>query len=359
MDKKMTAKMRVNVVMGGPSAEYEVSLDSGQQVLSNLDRSKYDLRAVVVTKDKKFYYSDITDVIPDTAVLANPQKTMNGPFAPYDSKAVWENCDVAFLALHGEFGEDGIIQGYLETLSIPYYGSGVYASAVAMNKITSKFLYGLNGIDTPPYSIYGVNHPNVTVENIIEKHGFPCFLKCPQSGSSRLMGRAVDEKSLRSLLEELQLSAADILVETNITGVELSCGVIEDTDGKIKALPPIEIRPVNSDFFDYTAKYTKGESLEIVPAPHPQELLKRVENIAERAHIILECYGVSRTDMIYSNDKLYVLETNTLPGMTVTSLLPQAFKAIGGTYSQLLDTLISSALKRGLTQPDKKHTMAL
>ena len=352
----MTSRMKINVVMGGPSAEYEVSLNSGRQVLSNLDRSKYELRAVVITKDKKFYYSDITENIPD---LSDPQKTMNGPFLPCDCKQVWENCDVAFLALHGEFGEDGVIQGYLEALSVPYYGSGVYASAVAMNKITAKFLYELNGLDTPPYSIYGVNHPDVSVKKIIEKHGFPCFLKCPQSGSSRLMGRAADEHSLRNLLVELQLSAADILVETNITGVELSCGVIEDAEGKITALPPIEIRPVNSDFFDYTAKYTKGASQEIVPAPHPQELLKRVEEIAVRAHKILGCYGVSRTDMIYCDDKLYVLETNTLPGMTATSLLPQAFKAIGGTYSQLLDTLISSALKRKLNQQGNRHIMAL
>jgi D-alanine-D-alanine ligase len=347
---KMTTKMRVNVVMGGPSAEYEVSLNSGQQVLSNLDRSKYDLRVVVITKDKKFYYSNIADNIPDVAILADPQKTMIGPFLPCDCKQVWEDCDVAFLALHGEFGEDGIIQGYLEALSIPYYGSGVYASAVAMNKITTKFLYELNGLDTPTYSIYGVNHPEITVDSIVKKHGFPCFLKCPQSGSSRLMGRAKNENELNALLEELQQSSDDILVEDSITGIELSCGVIEDTDGKLTALPPIEIRPVDSEFFDYTAKYTKGASLEIVPAPHPEELLKRVEEAAKRAHRMLGCYGVSRTDMIYSGDKLYVLETNTLPGMTITSLLPKAFKAVGGTYSQLLDTLISTALKRGTAQ---------
>jgi D-alanine-D-alanine ligase len=142
----MTAKVRVNVVMGGPSAEYEVSLNSGREVLSNLDRNKYELRAVVVTKDKKFYYRDITESVPDAAALAEPQKTMSGPFLPCDCKEIWENCGAAFLALHGEFGEDGVIQGYLETLSIPYYGSGVYASAVAMNKITTKFLYELNGL---------------------------------------------------------------------------------------------------------------------------------------------------------------------------------------------------------------------
>jgi D-alanine-D-alanine ligase len=331
--------------MGGPSAEYEVSLNSGLQALSNLDQNKYDLRAVVVTKDKKFYYMDVKETLPDAQTIANPHGSFNGPFAPANCAQVWDDCDVAFLALHGEFGEDGIIQGYLETLSIPYYGSGVYSSAVAMNKITSKFLYALHGLDVPPYSIFGVNNPKVTVDSVIEKHGFPCFVKCPQSGSSRLMGRAKNRSELEALLVELQREAADILIETEVKGIEFSCGVIEMTDGTLKPLPPVEIRPVSSEFFDYDAKYTKGASTELVPAPQSEELLKKVELAAKEAHQILGCSGVSRTDMIYSDSKLYILETNTLPGMTATSLLPKAFKAIGGTYPELLDILISAALK--------------
>jgi D-alanine-D-alanine ligase len=338
--------IRVNVLMGGPSAEYEVSLNSGSQVLTHIDKSKYSLRAVVINREKQFYYADIAgDNIPDIRGYSEPGSPFKGPFHPSASKEIWDDCDAAFLALHGEFGEDGIIQGYLEALGVPYTGSNVYASAVAMNKITSKFLYELNGIGVPEYSVYGINHPDVTVDAIIKKHGFPCFLKCPQSGSSRLMGRAADRASLESLLKELQESADDILVETNITGIEFSCGVIDMPDGTAKALPPIEIRPAEaSDFFDYTAKYSHGGSIEIVPAPRPEELLREIEDIAVRAHKILGCRGVSRTDMMYDNSKLYVLETNTLPGMTSTSLLPQAFKAIGGTYAGLLDVLISSAL---------------
>jgi D-alanine-D-alanine ligase len=340
--------MKINVVMGGPSAEYEISLNSGAQVLANLDRGKYSLRAVVITKDKQFYYADVEGGVPDVCNFDSPNSPFKGPFSPYNSKEIWYDCDAAFLALHGEFGEDGRIQGYLDALSVPYTGCGVYASAVAMNKVTSKFLYTLNGLSVPEYSVYGVNHPEVTIDNIIEKHGFPCFLKCPQSGSSRLMGRAKDRASLESLLKELQESADDILVETSITGVEFSCGVIEMPDGSVKPLPPIEIRPAEaSEFFDYTAKYSKGGSTEIVPAPRPEELLKKIQDTALYAHKILGCRGVSRTDMIYRDEKLHVLETNTLPGMTPASLLPKAFKAQGGTYSELLDTLIASALKKG------------
>jgi len=337
--------ININVVMGGPSAEYEVSLNSGSQVLTHIDKSKYRLRAVVVSRDKQFYYADANGGVPDVHNFASPGSAFKGPFHPFDSNEVWGGCEAAFLALHGEFGEDGTIQGYLDTLSIPYTGCGVYAGAVAMNKITSKFLYAQGGLAVPEYSVYGVNHPQVTVDTIIEKHGFPCFLKCPQSGSSRLMGRAVDRVSLESLLKELQESADDILVETLVSGVEFSCGVIDFADGTTKALPPIEIRPAEaSDFFDYTAKYSHGGSMEIVPAPRPEPLLRRIEAAAVSAHKLLGCYGVSRTDMIYDGSELQVLETNTLPGMTSTSLLPQAFKAQGGTYAGLLDELIASAL---------------
>jgi len=135
-------------------------------------------------------------------------------------------------------------------------------------------------------------------------------------------------------------------VETSVSGPEFSCGVIDLPDGSIRALPPIEIRHANYDFFDYTAKYTTGASEELVPAPRPEELLRKIEDAALRAHKILGCRSVSRTDMIYNDSKLYVLETNTLPGMTSASLLPKAFQAQGGTYSELLDILISSALKK-------------
>jgi len=342
-------RINVNVVMGGPSAEYEVSLNSGSQVLAYLDRGKYSLRAVVINKDKQFYYADVSadGAVPDVKGFATPGGPFKGPFHPSDSKEVWDGCDVAFLALHGEFGEDGRVQGYLDAIGIPYNGCGVYASAVAMNKITSKFLYITGGLSVPEYSVYGVNHPETSVDGIIKKHGFPCFLKCPQSGSSRLMGRAEDRKSLIAILKELGESADDILVETMVKGIEFSCGVIDMPDGSTQALPPIEIRPKGSEFFDFKAKYSHGGSEEIVPAPREPELLAQIQDAALRAHRLLGCYGVSRTDMIYKDSKLHVLETNTLPGMTSTSLLPQSFKAWrGGTYIELLDILLTSALKR-------------
>ena len=340
--------VRINVIMGGPSAENEISLRSGLEVMKNLDPQSYKVRAVVVSRKKEFFFRDFSVGPLTIEELRDPAATglFAGPFPAAASGPLWEECDVAFLALHGTFGEDGVIQGFLETIGMPYTGSGVYASAVAMEKIASKFLYIAYGLAVPPWSIYGRAYPDVTIESIERKHGFPCFVKCPQSGSSRLMGRALDRNSLIGLIAELEPHSEKLLVETTIQGVEFSCGVVEKGDGGLLALPPIEIRPVHGTYFDYTAKYTTGESEEIVPAPRPQPLLERVKAVALNAHRILGCSGVSRTDMIYADNTLYVLETNTLPGMTPNSLLPKAFKAIGGTYAGLLDMLVHSALRR-------------
>jgi D-alanine-D-alanine ligase len=270
----------------------------------------------------------------------------SGPFSPLDANTVWGRCDTAFLALHGDFGEDGKIQGMLDSFGVAYNGSGVLASALAMHKIKSKYLFAQNGIATPPFSVYGREHPDMTVDGVEKRHGFPCFIKCPQSGSSRLMGCARDRAALESMLREFSASADEILIESAIKGIEFTCPVLERPDGSVQALPPIEIRPKVSDFFDYDAKYQDNGSEELVPAPRSAETLDAIQKIALKVHHVIGCRGVSRTDMILREGTFYVLETNTLPGLTANSLLPRSFKAAGGTYSQLLDILIETGRKR-------------
>ena len=309
--------LQVNILMGGPSAEHEVSLNSAFGIITNLDRSKYRIRAVFVSKSKEFFFYDIPEHTLSFNEMLNLQN-YKGPFNLADSKPVWEGCGVVFLgALHGSFGEDGTIQGALDAMDLAYTGSGVTASALAMDKILSKFVYIQNGLTVPPFSIFGKNFPQTTIAEISSKHRFPCFVKAPQSGSSRLMGKADSIESLSRMLTELRQCSPNILIESAVNGIEFTCAVIEEPDGTLTALPPIEIRPKTS-FFDYTAKYTDGASEEIVPAPYPEELLERIKAAALTAHNILGCSGVSRTDMIYSDDKLFVLETNTLPGFTAT-----------------------------------------
>ncbi|MBN2037208.1 MAG: hypothetical protein JW768_10735 [Chitinispirillaceae bacterium] len=340
--------VHVNVLMGGPSVEHEVSLASGLEVMRHLDKNRYQVTAVVVSPQTALFWCDFDERAVSLSDLRNPvaSKKFKGPLQPEDSHELWDGCDVAFLALHGSFGEDGVIQGYLDTISVPYTGSGVYASAVAMEKITTKYLYLQHGLEVPPWSVYGPLCPDVTVDSLERKHGYPCFVKCPQSGSSRLMGRASHRQDLLNLLDEFGRHADRLLVESALQGIEFSCGVIEQENRTLLALPPVEIRPVHGPFFDYTAKYSAGECEELVPAPRPAPLLDRITTAARRAHEILGCRGLSRTDMILADDVLYVLETNTLPGLTSNSLLPKAFCAMGGTYGGLLDALIRPVLRR-------------
>jgi D-alanine-D-alanine ligase len=344
--------MRVNVILGGPSAEHSVSLASGLEVIRHLDRKQHTARAVVISQEKEFFWRDCTTSLPTLEQLESPasQADFQGPIPPALSQELWKDCDVAFLALHGSFGEDGLFQGFLETIGVPYTGSGVYASAVSMNKITTKLILAAHGITTPGFSIYGPEHPEVTVDTLVQRHGFPCFVKCPQSGSSKLMGRAANREQLEKQLMELQDYARDLLVESAVTGEEYSCPVLQRPKDTPLVLPPVLIKPVHGDFFDFEAKYTDGACEEIVPAPCSEKLGSRIQDTALRVHQLLGCEGVSRTDMILHNDQLHVLEINTLPGMTPNSLVPKSYAAQCGTYPELLDALIETAVEQDPTR---------
>jgi D-alanine-D-alanine ligase len=340
--------LTVNVVIGGPSAEHEISLKTGREILLHIDKSKYNLRAVVITPTRQLFYSTITDIVPSVAELSAPasSKQFHGPMHPAGSFELWYDCDMALIAMHGSFGEDGVFQGFLETLGVPYTGSGVCASAVGMNKIITKHLFKQCGIDTPPFSVYGKHFPGVTAEGIAAEHGFPCFVKCPQSGSSRMMGKADDMAALEEMLARFSAESDEILIESAIIGSEYTCGVIENLDGSLQALPPVLIRPHSGQYFDFEAKYKPGASDEIVPAPCSAALTKRIQDVALRAHIAVGCGAISRTDIILRDNRLFALEINTLPGLTSNSLMPKAFAAIGGSYAQLLDLIIESALRK-------------
>ncbi len=333
--------------MGGPSAEHEISLGTGKEMLQNLDTKKYIPKALVISQKKELFTSTADPSLLKEQDFSNPQSSKHfaGPFTFADSNSIWDSCDCALLALHGEFGEDGKIQGFFDTLDIPYTGSGVYASAVGMEKITAKIIFEEQGIKTPPYSVYCTETKSPTISQLEKNHGYPCFVKCPQSGSSRLMGRAQSREELEQLLNDFSAHSSTILIETAINGEEYSCPVLAMPDNTAQPLLPVLIRPVSADFFDYTAKYAKGGSEEIVPAPISEDLAKRMQKIALTTHKALKCSGVSRTDMIVQGEEIYTLEINTLPGFTPASLVPKSFAAMGGTFSSLLDILIDNALK--------------
>lgn len=301
-------KKTVALLSGGISSEREVSLNSGEQVYDALNKTKYDI----------LRYDPATDI---GRLVADAGKI-----------------DVALIILHGPYGEDGTIQGLLDLLKIPYQGSGVLGSALAMNKITAKQLYEKAGLPIPPY-ISITASDTIHPDEVGGRLGWPVVVKPVQAGSSIGMSIVNKEEELPPALENAFAQDDCVLIEAYIKGIELTGGVIGNE--ALKALPLIEIIPsATHTFFDYEAKYIAGATEEICPARINEALTEKAQSFAKAAHTALFCKGYSRTDMILRKDEIFVLETNTIPGMTRTSLFPQAAQKAGLSFDQLLDRLI-------------------
>ena len=311
----MMQKLRLALLSGGTSSEREVSLNSGSQVYEFLDKEKYDIRRY----DPQ---TDLTQLVLDK-----------------------DHIDAALLILHGPYGEDGTVQGLLDLLGIPYQGAGVLGSALAMNKLAAKQMYRTADIPIPDF-LFFTRHDPVDISMCIRQLGLPVVVKPVCAGSSKGLTIVKEEKELSPAVEAAFHHDDTVLVETYISnGVELTCGVIGNKD--LEALPVIEIIPGNGyEFFDYNAKYLEGATEEICPARISDTIRKKVQEYAVSAHKALFLKGYSRTDMMLKNDELYILETNTIPGMTQTSLYPQAAAAAGYPFSELLDKLIQLGLEK-------------
>ncbi len=306
-------KLTVALLSGGISSEREVSLNSGNQVYEALDKEKY----TIIRYDPK---TDIDRLIADAPRI-----------------------DAALIILHGSYGEDGTVQGLLDLLDIPYQGSGILGSALAMNKLVSKQLYEQSGLPIPPYIVIR-RSDNIDPEECTRRLGMPLVIKPVNGGSSIGMSIVKSKDSLKSSVDAAFAYDDTILVETYIKGVEITGGIIGNDN--LEALPLVEIIPDKKyDFFDYTAKYTAGATREVCPARIDDALTDKAQTYAMMAHRALFCKGYSRTDMILKNKEIYVLETNTIPGMTPTSLFPFAAEAAGISFSQLLDKLIELSIE--------------
>ncbi|OGR12522.1 MAG: D-alanine--D-alanine ligase [Desulfobacterales bacterium RIFOXYA12_FULL_46_15] len=305
-------KIRLALLSGGISSEREVSLNSGRQVFDALDKNRYD----IAQYDPK---TDLKKLVTDA-----------------------ESIDAALIILHGPFGEDGTVQGLLDLLDIPYQGAGVLGSAIAMNKRVSKKLFETAQIPIPAYFSFSMND-TIDIPEITGALGLPLVVKPACAGSSVGMTIVKNGKDLKAAVDLAFTHDDTILIETYIKGIELTCGVLgNDT---LEALPLIEIIPGEGyEFFDYTAKYTAGATREICPARIDEAITKKAQELAVKAHQALYLKGYSRTDMILSGKNLFVLETNTIPGMTATSLYPQSAQAAGLSFTELLDRLIDLAM---------------
>ncbi len=331
----MRPKKHVVVLMGGVSAEYEISMKSGEQVIRHLDESAYKVTPVEITRTGEWVFpGDEKEYLEIAAAL--PRLHALHP-------------DCVFIALHGPFGEDGRMQGLLDLLGIPYTGSGCAASALAIDKVRAKAIVKQAGIAVAD-EIVITHHeweqdPEAVAALVAETIGFPCAVKNPLQGSSLGMAIPQTQEDFRSSIEEVFDFGSTLMVEKYIEGLEVTCGVLDlDEESGAAALPVTEIRPVKAKFFDYHAKYTPQATEEITPAKIEDSLRDRIQEMSVRAHEAIGCRGFSRSDMIISGDEVVWLEINTIPGLTETSLLPQAAEAAGISFSELLGKLIESAL---------------
>ena len=319
-------KKKVGVLRGGPSSEYEVSLKTGKSVIDNL-ADRHEVLDIFIDKEGVWHY------------LGLPIKPEN----------IFKRVDVIFNALHGAYGEDGTVQTLLDTFGVPYTGSTALASAVGMNKVLSKKAYKNSKLKTPLHAVISKkDNLNVEVVKLFKSFPMPAVVKPVSGGSS--VGTAIAKT-----LSDLETAVADALkycdqalIEEFISGKEATCGVVDNfRNESIYSLIPVEIRkPSDSTFFDYKAKYS-GKSQEICPGNFTAEEKKVIQEMAKEAHNALGLRHYSRSDFIINPRRgIYILETNTLPGLTSESLLPKSLQAVGCSLPDFLDHLIGLVLEK-------------
>lgn len=297
--------MKIGVIMGGISRERAISLRSGERVMAALLRLGHD---------------------------AFPLDPIHG--------MAWQRTtmDVAFIALHGTMGEDGGIQAYLDTLDIPYTGSGIKGSVLAMNKLLSKHLYDRHGIRTSPYVVLTPDQPTCPLP-------FPLVIKPINEGSSLGVYVVHDTPSFTAALTDTFQTFQACICEQYVPGTEISVGVLDQANGPL-ALPVLGLKPTNA-FYDFDAKYTHGKTHFECPALLPADITQAAQAMAIAAHVGLGCEGMSRSDMIVGPSGPVILETNTIPGLTDLSDLPAQAAALGIGFDQLIDGLVHHAQSKG------------
>lgn len=303
---ELVSNKRIGVLMGGISAERDVSLKTGAAVLASLKRMGIDAVGIDAGRD-----------------LCERVKE--------------ERIDIAFIALHGRYGEDGCVQGALELMGVPYTGSGVEASAVAMDKAMTKTIMNAIGVTTPPWRMFSKKTfkgaPSLTDIKA------PVVVKPSASGSSIGVAICSSDEEILPALEKAFEEDTSVMVEEFVEGTLVTLGILGD-----RVLPPIEIETV-SGFYDYEHKYTPGRTNYHLPARLDSQVLDRASEITMRAHNALGCEGVSRSELIVDDEgELWFLELNTLPGMTETSLLPKAAQAVGLSFDDLTLAILEAAL---------------
>ena len=331
----MPRPLRVAVLQGGRSSEHEVSLNSARSVAEGLDPARYEVRTIEIGRDGKWQL----EARASQAELAKGESPLpvprNGQLQPLDG------VDVVFPVLHGPFGEDGTVQGFLELAGVAYVGAGVTASALCMDKDLFKSVMRDKGVPVTR-SVTVLRRHRDRVEN---PFGFPVVVKPARLGSSVGISIVESAEDLGAAVDLALEHDEKILLEEHVTGVEVECSVLGNEE-PIASIPG-EIVPLASDWYDYEAKYAEGGMELVVPPRISNEAIRRVQELAVAAFVAADCEGMARVDFFVRDDgEVLVNELNTIPGFTATSVYAKLFEASGIPYAELLDRLVQLALER-------------
>ena len=319
----------IAIIAGGNSSEYEVSMKSGKNIYDEVDETRYN-KYLVVLKERDWHVEIGEEKVPvdknDFSFTRNGEKIL---------------FDFAYITIHGVPGENGLLQGYLDMMGVPYGCCNVLASALTFDKHTcNTYLksYGVNVAD----SVMLIRGMAYDVNEIINEVGLPCFVKPNAEGSSFGVTKVKEAAQLEDALKKAFALCREVLIETFIDGTELTCGVVKAGDMDI-TMPIAEVVPKN-EFFDFEAKYDPTKSDEIIPARISPELTNRIKTLSSMIYDILRCEGIIRVDYIVREDEIFMLEVNTTPGMTSNSFVPKMVRAMGGTLREVLTKIIDNKL---------------
>ena len=352
------SKLKIGVVFGGKSTEHDVSIVSGTSVIKNLDKEKYEITPIYISKEGKWYR--YIKPIQEIEVL-EIGKEIEEKEEINDLENVLKNFDVIFPVLHGLGGEDGSIQGMLELFGVPYVGCGILASSVGMDKVYTKIIFDKANIKQAKYEyikkdkekyIYinkNIDEENLTIEEICakieENLKYPVFVKPSNSGSSVGITKANNTQELSKAIEYAGKYDKKILIEQGLIGKEVECAVLGNEEVISSCVG--EIKPAE-EFYSFDAKYKNSESKTLMPADLSKEMSNEIRKLAIKAFKAIDGKGLSRVDFFANEttEEIYINEINTLPGFTQISMYPKLFETVGIPYSELLDKLITLALEK-------------
>ena len=364
----MPKKLRVGVIFGGRSGEHEISIRSARAIIESIDRKKFDVVPIAITKEGKWLppatsaellpaavqpllSANATTTTGEVALLGDPSH--KGLISLNSDPHVAQKLDVVFPALHGPFGEDGTLQGLLEMADVPYVGCGVLASSCGMDKVTMKALFVQAGLAICKHVWFlrsqWQKDPEGVLRKIIREIKVPCFVKPANLGSSVGMSRATDRRSLSDAVELAAEYDRKIIVEEEVVGREIECAVLGNDEPRASLPGEYVVFEESARFLDYTEKYANtGRVSFVVPAPLSKTLTTRIQKMAIRAFQSVDGAGLARVDFFLKSDggELIINELNTMPGLTEVSGYPKMWEASGLPFARLLETLIELAYER-------------